>query len=196
MNMLRTLTKYTGDAGGLAMKTKPLLRLKYVIAAAVLALSAAAANATTFNITENLIFHNFIAPPPPGVCPVCDGGALPNGTLTGTVDIINGSITSVDLVANVALGFHFTTIVPNGSPSSCLGCATLNGQTLTHSAFPTFTAILNLFTDYEAGSSDPHDPIGRWTVAPVPLPTALPLFATGLGALGLLSWRRKRKAIA
>ena len=30
----------------------------------------------------------------------------------------------------------------------------------------------------------------------VPLPGALPLFATGLGALGLLGWRRKRKAAA
>ena len=29
-----------------------------------------------------------------------------------------------------------------------------------------------------------------------PLPAALPLFATGLGALGLLGWRRKRKATA
>jgi hypothetical protein len=29
--------------------------------------------------------------------------------------------------------------------------------------------------------------------SPVPLPGALPLFATGLGALGLLGWRRKRK---
>jgi hypothetical protein len=28
----------------------------------------------------------------------------------------------------------------------------------------------------------------------VPLPATLPLFATGLGALGLLGWRRKRKA--
>jgi len=26
-----------------------------------------------------------------------------------------------------------------------------------------------------------------------PLPAALPLFATGLGVLGLLGWRRKRK---
>ena len=29
-----------------------------------------------------------------------------------------------------------------------------------------------------------------------PVPAALPLFATGLGALGLLGWRRKRKAKA
>jgi hypothetical protein len=29
-----------------------------------------------------------------------------------------------------------------------------------------------------------------------PLPAALPLFATGLGAMGLLGWRRKRKALA
>jgi hypothetical protein len=34
------------------------------------------------------------------------------------------------------------------------------------------------------------------TVSAVPLPAALPLFATGLGALGLLGWRRKRKALA
>jgi hypothetical protein len=31
-------------------------------------------------------------------------------------------------------------------------------------------------------------------VAATPLPATLPLFATGLGALGLLEWRRKRKA--
>ena len=29
-----------------------------------------------------------------------------------------------------------------------------------------------------------------------PLPAALPLFAGGLGALGLLGWRRKRKQAA
>ena len=32
--------------------------------------------------------------------------------------------------------------------------------------------------------------------APVPLPGAFQLFATGLGALGLLAWRRKRKQAA
>jgi len=33
------------------------------------------------------------------------------------------------------------------------------------------------------------------TLPEVPLPAALPLFATGLGALGLLGWRRKRKVV-
>ncbi|MGH9562044.1 MAG: PEP-CTERM sorting domain-containing protein [Terracidiphilus sp.] len=34
------------------------------------------------------------------------------------------------------------------------------------------------------------------SVPSTPLPAALPLFASGLGALGLLGWRRKRKAAA
>ena len=34
------------------------------------------------------------------------------------------------------------------------------------------------------------------TPAPTPLPATLPLFATGLGAMGLLGWRRKRKNAA
>lgn len=38
-----------------------------------------------------------------------------------------------------------------------------------------------------------YDPPGD---AVTPLPAALPLFATGLGALGLLGWRRKRKQAA
>jgi hypothetical protein len=42
--------------------------------------------------------------------------------------------------------------------------------------------------------------LGNWssatTTTTTPLPAALPLFATGLGAMGLLSWRRKRKAAA
>jgi hypothetical protein len=36
---------------------------------------------------------------------------------------------------------------------------------------------------------------GQWSTA-TPLPAALPLFATGLGAMGLFGWRRKRKDVA
>src|SRR5262249_57880343 len=40
------------------------------------------------------------------------------------------------------------------------------------------------------------NPVYTGTAMATPLPAALPLFATGLGALGLLGWRRKRKAAA
>ena len=38
--------------------------------------------------------------------------------------------------------------------------------------------------------------IASAAVDPVPIPAALPLFAAGLGAMGFLSWRRKRKGKA
>jgi hypothetical protein len=51
------------------------------------------------------------------------------------------------------------------------------------------------------GDGNPFTGAGNFTVSEftadvqaTPLPAALPLFATGLGALGLLGWRRKRKA--
>jgi hypothetical protein len=37
---------------------------------------------------------------------------------------------------------------------------------------------------------------GETAVTPTPLPATLPLFATRLGALGLIGWRRKRKGVA
>jgi hypothetical protein len=39
-----------------------------------------------------------------------------------------------------------------------------------------------------------HAAFDNLNVVTTPLPAALPLFATGLGALGLLAWRRKRRA--
>jgi hypothetical protein len=37
------------------------------------------------------------------------------------------------------------------------------------------------------------DSPGTWSVSTTPIPAALPLFASGLGAMGLLGWWRKRK---
>ena len=44
--------------------------------------------------------------------------------------------------------------------------------------------------------SDLHLQRQELTVTQTPLPAAFPLLATGLGALGLLGWRRKRKVQA
>ena len=49
----------------------------------------------------------------------------------------------------------------------------------------TFNGVVRI--SYEITSFDP---------ILTPLPAALPLFASGLGVLGLLGWRRKRKAAA
>jgi hypothetical protein len=49
-------------------------------------------------------------------------------------------------------------------------------------------------TDFLGPDDNPTVDFGPTSVTP--LPTALPLFATGLSALGLLGWRRKQKAQA
>jgi hypothetical protein len=57
---------------------------------------------------------------------------------------------------------------------------------------PTFPTTLG---PLQITASDPTFTADVSEVA-TPLPAALPLFATGIGALGLLGWRRKRKNVA
>jgi hypothetical protein len=60
--------------------------------------------------------------------------------------------------------------------------------------FPTGGSLINAKINILAGLTNEAAFVPA--VAETPLPAALPLFATGLGALGLLGWRRKRKAQA
>jgi hypothetical protein len=60
---------------------------------------------------------------------------------------------------------------------------TSDGELLTKIIITVSTA--NMLQDFKQLSLD--------AAVVTPLPAALPLFATGLGALGLLGWRRKRK---
>ena len=64
----------------------------------------------------------------------------------------------------------YSTVVPNASPSEATG---------------------NFYSQVPAGGGFG---VGVFNLVPAPLPAALPLFATGLSALGLLGWRRKRTA--
>ena len=54
----------------------------------------------------------------------------------------------------------------------------------------------DLVVDYQISVIDPQAILPLNGVGVSPLPGALPLFASGLGALGLLGWRRKRKKVA
>jgi hypothetical protein len=144
-------------------------------------------------------------------------------TLTGSMDIDTnlGQITSVDFQVG---GEDFTKIIGSLSLTSALwevaaqnpsstsdeiGVAFLasslvgfNGSTFTASDFSLINAY---FGSLPCGGiqCDVNMALAQVTfgatltpVAQTPLPAALPLFATGLGALGLFAWRRKRKAQA
>jgi hypothetical protein len=108
----------------------------------------------------------------------------------------------------VTLSDHLRTIDPSGSNLSCTlasGKSPCANQMIYYSLddlggqpFPTTTKV---------GTNENAD--GSWVfssgaplynvyygVSDVPLPAALPLFASGLVGLGLLGWRRKRKALS
>jgi hypothetical protein len=58
---------------------------------------------------------------------------------------------------------------------------------------------LQLVATYVATNPPPTHVVDSYFIqssVPTPLPAALPLFATGISALGLLGWRRRRKAQA
>jgi len=133
-----------------------------------------------------------------------------NGVMTFTLtfyvsnpsqaSIINGRWI-IDDVGTLTLNGHL--LSTNGACSPCT-----NDNTIWPNAFSTFSTVPGDFVAGEntlvmQGSASDNwfegaRLEGQLVVTPVvtPLPAALPLFATGLGALGLLGWRRKRKQLA
>jgi len=88
--------------------------------------------------------------------------------------------------------------------NSCAGfsCGVTAGTDQAVFAFTVDSSGLNpVFSSADLSSVTDNTKVfaGTGTVtvaATTPLPAALPLFATGLGALGVLGWRRKKKAVA
>ena len=74
--------------------------------------------------------------------------------------------------------------------------SSLASQSWNTDVSPAFADFSHTFqyslTDFTSDSGFDYSP----TAAATPRPAALPLFATGLGALGVLGWRRKRKTAA
>lgn len=112
------------------------------------------------------------------------GAANPSFTITG--NSFNYDPSSGDLLLD---------ITPASSNS---GIATVNNDERT-GGFSGFQRVYSFSgNDYGTNSfsSAGWGLVTGFVVSPstTPLPATLPLFATGLGALGLLAWRRKKKA--
>jgi hypothetical protein len=99
-------------------------------------------------------------------------------------DANNNSSTLAILIATISSSSAFASY----DGTTAIGPVTDTGFT-SGNTFPTTGGIFVLSS---IGNTTFTATIGSAT----PLPAALPLFATGLGAIGLLGWRRKRKAQA
>jgi hypothetical protein len=192
-----------------------MLRLKYLTAPcvavaslALLTFTAAPATAVTAGFTMTFDEHGncsstagtctgvFEADPTATVSGNVWVFSLPSATFTGNVNILDPN--------GVTISDRLRWIDPNNSFSSCDSTSGL-AACATHMIFyslddvaHTFGATTNSVTENADGTFQFVTANGVNTydgVSQVPLPAALPLFATGLGALGLLGWRRKRKAV-
>jgi hypothetical protein len=109
-------------------------------------------------------------------------GGIDLTSLLNTIMEASPGANSVEVYYTITLPSSTFSVLAGGSPTVSL---TLQGPGLGVLGSTTFNGAA---LDFSTITID--------TVAANPLPAALPLFATGLGGLGLFSWRRKRKAQA
>jgi hypothetical protein len=140
-----------------------------------------------YNLTNVSFSHNTSIPDfsgPPFLVQTIYNGAL---TLSGGGNGIGGSYTGTFQLFNDTSGgtIHadLTDLIGSGVLAGYTGFGTVDGTVA-------FSPILP-----PNGFDGTFDVTVSATLSN-PLPAALPLFASGLGALGLLGWHRKRKSVA
>jgi hypothetical protein len=139
-------------------------------------------------------------------------------TFTGTGDSLTGMVTWNSIADGTNTPVFRGTLAVTGATGDLVGQIGTNdeidftGTVLQPGNFgggfqsppcaPGFSICLAGVASLGQGSTSDGISSGEVTLAAVPvvpqtpLPATLPLFATGIGALGLLGWRRKRKAQA
>jgi len=175
------------------------MKVRFVAAVLAALLASLPAGATTYNYLGNPYTSNDNP---------AEFGSNLTGTVTfnfdttaftGTIPFGDSAITNAQLVSGIYSfsgttnsTFNFTSgVITSWSVAENVGLVLL-----TTSNMPPFTNVFdqawNIAENFVAFNQ--FSP-ATWTIGPdpTPLPAALPLFATGLGALGLLGWRRKRK---
>jgi hypothetical protein len=132
-----------------------------------------------------------------------NGGPLTPISLSGPVQVFLSGYTTGDI------GGPFNTQMLSLTLQSASGILLQENPTQSSTGQTTITdlgsgkfridSFFDVFTELSLDGGKTFIPsVGstRVNLTNTPLPGALPLFATGLGALGLLGWRRKRKAQA
>ena len=149
-------------------------------------------------------------PANPGFCvgsttiaPNCSGGSGVTGGFTfamssPTLDTITFGFAGSTAGAGpgsftIDLG-HFINLHGETILGITLASSTLGGATITDSWNGT-DGLFHFSTTSDFNALGGANAIFNVQVASTPLPAALPLFVSGLGAMGLLGWRRKRKAV-
>jgi hypothetical protein len=106
------------------------------------------------------------------------GTGGPTGSSSGSGDLVGLTV------------FESILFVPAGYSSNT---SLSNGATWDNATFASLGATPGIYVWTWGNEIDQSFTLA---IEATPLPAALPLFATGLGALGLFGWRRKRKNIA
>jgi hypothetical protein len=125
---------------------------------------------------------------------------IPNAPWTFTLPTA-GTLTVLDLFQSFDQFEIFDNDISIGTTSVPIAGGTCDSDFICARSDPSYSlGVFNLV-------AGPHSITGFQTrgiegaggllvsLAPVPLPGALPLFATGVAALGFLSWRRRRKQV-
>jgi hypothetical protein len=193
-----------------------MLRLNYLVATCVLALTVGAANAAVFDVSGT--FYTYTTP----VSPITLGGTITINTATGSLDgadlTVSGyAVPFTDIIPSLSTAFSSSPYsfwqVSAFTPDLLLGLEVVLETSSKPPPSPTLIGyaggIPGIFLDSYDGKFDIIRPLAscggdfayptpcgsaseRPPIATTPLPAALPLFATGLGALGLFGWSRKR----
>jgi hypothetical protein len=187
-----------------------MLRLNCLVATGVLALTVGYANATTFNVTGSPTL------PLGGTITISSSGAVgpiavtanfpPSTTLSPAFTVLDPFVTppnpfcsssgfcdiTIDQVP-AGFGFGLLLVLPVTTLVGYSGGAISETVLFPASVGPEDMLATCGVTSAPA-SAAACGSLTASTPPPVPLPATLPLFATGLGALGLLGWRRKKAA--
>jgi hypothetical protein len=176
------------------MKTKFIAAVLITSATLVAPICAGVANATTYTLVN-----------------ISCG--TEDCSMTGTFDY-NGSFSNIDItmtgavfpgrVFNTDEGSSATQLFVGDNNNPIPDYFVLNFLQPLNGVDDTIVSGCGFSTQGSASAADCTPFLGTFeltgsvqsSVSATPLPAALPLFATGLGAMGLLGWRRKKKTAA